>query len=171
MALGGLWHGAAWNFVVWGIYHGVCLVVHRECSQLIARSRMATALVKSKLGNVLSKWLTFNAVSVGCVFFGMPNIRIAFTMLRKMFLLHPLLTSMEGKVPLLLKSDLPIFVPVTVCMALALVLLNIPVSKLIESGVLKPKSSRLTAAYCTVLILLMVMFISDTSSPFIYFQF
>jgi D-alanyl-lipoteichoic acid acyltransferase DltB (MBOAT superfamily) len=29
MALGGLWHGAAWNFVFWGLLHGVALAVHR----------------------------------------------------------------------------------------------------------------------------------------------
>ena len=29
MVLGGLWHGAAWNFVIWGIYHGVILAIHR----------------------------------------------------------------------------------------------------------------------------------------------
>jgi alginate O-acetyltransferase complex protein AlgI len=29
MVLGGLWHGAAWNFVLWGFYHGGLLVVHR----------------------------------------------------------------------------------------------------------------------------------------------
>ncbi|MDB6083979.1 MAG: hypothetical protein JWN43_1860, partial [Gammaproteobacteria bacterium] len=29
MILGGLWHGAAWNFVAWGFYHGVLLVGHR----------------------------------------------------------------------------------------------------------------------------------------------
>jgi len=29
MAIGGLWHGAAWTFVLWGVYHGVLLVVHR----------------------------------------------------------------------------------------------------------------------------------------------
>ena len=28
MTLGGLWHGARWNFVVWGVYHGLLLVVH-----------------------------------------------------------------------------------------------------------------------------------------------
>ena len=28
MFLGGLWHGAAWTFVVWGLLHGVYLVVH-----------------------------------------------------------------------------------------------------------------------------------------------
>jgi len=171
MTLGGLWHGAAWNFVVWGIYHGLCLVAHREVSEIMAKSQMASAFIKSKFGNYLSKWMTFNAVSVGCIFFGMPNIRIAFTMIRKMFLLHPILMPVEGKMPLLLKADLPIFVPATVCMALALILLNIPVSKLIESGVLKPKSSPLTAVYCTALVLLMIMFLSDTSSPFIYFQF
>ena len=30
MALGGLWHGAAWNFVIWGLYHGVLLIVYRS---------------------------------------------------------------------------------------------------------------------------------------------
>ena len=29
MVLGGLWHGASWNFVLWGMYHGVILVVYR----------------------------------------------------------------------------------------------------------------------------------------------
>jgi D-alanyl-lipoteichoic acid acyltransferase DltB (MBOAT superfamily) len=29
MLLGGLWHGAAWNFVLWGVWHGAGLVVHR----------------------------------------------------------------------------------------------------------------------------------------------
>lgn len=29
MLLGGLWHGASWVFVVWGLYHGVLLVIHR----------------------------------------------------------------------------------------------------------------------------------------------
>jgi D-alanyl-lipoteichoic acid acyltransferase DltB (MBOAT superfamily) len=29
MVLGGLWHGAAWNFVLWGAYQGLLLVVHR----------------------------------------------------------------------------------------------------------------------------------------------
>jgi alginate O-acetyltransferase complex protein AlgI len=29
MILGGLWHGAAWNFVIWGAYHGLILVLYR----------------------------------------------------------------------------------------------------------------------------------------------
>jgi len=30
MILGGLWHGAAWNFVLWGFYHGAVLSIHRK---------------------------------------------------------------------------------------------------------------------------------------------
>ncbi|KPK36121.1 MAG: hypothetical protein AMK70_03500 [Nitrospira bacterium SG8_35_1] len=29
MVLGGLWHGAAWTYVIWGFYHGILLVIHR----------------------------------------------------------------------------------------------------------------------------------------------
>ncbi len=37
MLLGGLWHGAAWTFVVWGAYQGLLLIVHRMARPLLAR--------------------------------------------------------------------------------------------------------------------------------------
>jgi D-alanyl-lipoteichoic acid acyltransferase DltB (MBOAT superfamily) len=37
MVLGGLWHGAAWNFVAWGFYHGLLLVAHRSLGPTLAR--------------------------------------------------------------------------------------------------------------------------------------
>jgi D-alanyl-lipoteichoic acid acyltransferase DltB (MBOAT superfamily) len=37
MILGGLWHGAAWTFVLWGVYQGVLLVVHRIAEPLLRR--------------------------------------------------------------------------------------------------------------------------------------
>jgi alginate O-acetyltransferase complex protein AlgI len=36
MLLGGLWHGASWNFVLWGALHGVALIVHREWGRVPA---------------------------------------------------------------------------------------------------------------------------------------
>ncbi|TGL48555.1 MBOAT family protein [Leptospira meyeri] len=33
MAIGGLWHGASWNFVIWGSCHGILLIIERWCSQ------------------------------------------------------------------------------------------------------------------------------------------
>jgi len=35
MLLGGLWHGAAWHFVAWGVYHGFLLIVHRSMRPLL----------------------------------------------------------------------------------------------------------------------------------------
>jgi D-alanyl-lipoteichoic acid acyltransferase DltB (MBOAT superfamily) len=43
MVLGGLWHGAAWNFVLWGAYHGTLLIGHRLASPLLARTGQAAA--------------------------------------------------------------------------------------------------------------------------------
>jgi D-alanyl-lipoteichoic acid acyltransferase DltB (MBOAT superfamily) len=37
MVLGGLWHGAAWTFVLWGAYHGVLLVLHRVLQPVLVR--------------------------------------------------------------------------------------------------------------------------------------
>jgi alginate O-acetyltransferase complex protein AlgI len=36
MLLGGLWHGASWNFVIWGGLHGIALIVHREWQRIPA---------------------------------------------------------------------------------------------------------------------------------------
>lgn len=38
MLLGGLWHGAAWNYVLWGLYHGTILILHRMISPLLSRA-------------------------------------------------------------------------------------------------------------------------------------
>ncbi len=70
MLLGGLWHGAAWTFVVWGALHGVALAAHREWRRLAAGRlpsfpggrALATALT---LHWVLLAWIFFRAQSFG----------------------------------------------------------------------------------------------------------
>jgi alginate O-acetyltransferase complex protein AlgI len=52
MLLGGLWHGAAWNFIWWGIYHGALLMGHR----LLTRSKELVD-IRSSLWIQLSKTL------------------------------------------------------------------------------------------------------------------
>jgi alginate O-acetyltransferase complex protein AlgI len=41
MLLGGLWHGAAWNFVIWGAYHGALLVVHKLLEPFLVKLQTA----------------------------------------------------------------------------------------------------------------------------------
>ncbi len=68
MALGGLWHGAAWTFVLWGLYQGLVLVVARAISE---RGRALTATWQHVLLGVVMfhvtcyGWLIFRARSVG----------------------------------------------------------------------------------------------------------
>jgi D-alanyl-lipoteichoic acid acyltransferase DltB (MBOAT superfamily) len=50
MLIGGLWHGAAWNFVLWGFYHGMLLVLYRELQPVAARIFAA----KTKFGRGVS---------------------------------------------------------------------------------------------------------------------
>lgn len=39
MFLGGLWHGASWNFVLWGTFHGVALALHKAWMSIAGRKK------------------------------------------------------------------------------------------------------------------------------------
>lgn len=54
MLLGGLWHGASWNFVLWGGMHGVALIIHRLWSASISRPPK-----RSRTNQLASTILTF----------------------------------------------------------------------------------------------------------------
>jgi alginate O-acetyltransferase complex protein AlgI len=45
MMLGGLWHGGAWTFVIWGTLHGIMLVLHRRWSEWETRPAGLAAIV------------------------------------------------------------------------------------------------------------------------------
>lgn len=71
MALCGLWHGAAWNFVAWGLWHGAGLGVLR--------------LWPRPLPRLLATFLTFQYVCLGWVLFAAPSLSAALLALGKMF--------------------------------------------------------------------------------------
>lgn len=67
MALGGLWHGARWTMVFWGLYHGIALALHRG---LTRRHVDAPAAVADGLGLRLFKmFLMFQLVCLGWLLF------------------------------------------------------------------------------------------------------
>lgn len=74
MALGGLWHGAAWTFVIWGVYQGVVLVVARVIARWASRAgiviRRGLNLPRFAMGVLMFHvtcygWLIFRADSFG----------------------------------------------------------------------------------------------------------
>ena len=71
MMLGGLWHGAAWSYLVWGTYHGLCLVVERF---LCGRRDNCIRLGRWEgLSHALSMAFVFIMVSFGWLLFMLPD--------------------------------------------------------------------------------------------------
>jgi alginate O-acetyltransferase complex protein AlgI len=81
MFLGGLWHGAAWTFVVWGLLHGFYLVIEHTLRAFFGnKSWTDLFVVKALLGLV-----TYAAVCLAWVFFRASDFAVATRMLRGMF--------------------------------------------------------------------------------------
>jgi len=78
MALGGLWHGANWTFVIWGVLHGVAVAfVHG----IRRRVRSETHRMPRGLGTLL----TFHFVTLSWVLFRAPSLRRAAEMISGLF--------------------------------------------------------------------------------------
>ena len=73
--LSGLWHGAAWNFVVWGALHGV----------FICADKLFLGKVMKKIGTVPSVILTFLTVCIIWMFFRIEDIGLAWTFVTRVF--------------------------------------------------------------------------------------
>ena len=73
--IGGIWHGAGWGFVIWGVLHGIALVIHRIWAEFF----------KIKLPKILAWFITFNFVNIAWVFFRASSLNDAFKVLGAMF--------------------------------------------------------------------------------------
>ncbi len=82
MMLGGLWHGAAWTFVVWGGLHGLYLIVNHAWGAVCARFGWRRA--PHPLTRGLAQLTTFAAVLVAWVFFRAPDLEAAWSILQAM---------------------------------------------------------------------------------------
>jgi len=84
MVLGGLWHGAAWTFVVWGAIHGSGQVVGH-----LRRSRRAAAGLEPVPDGpgrvVLQRLVTFHIVCLGWIFFNADSVSTAATLIGRLF--------------------------------------------------------------------------------------
>ncbi len=68
--LSGFWHGAAWNYIIWGAYHGTLLLILRYLGRPFY-GFLGRYIAKPQ---ILSWALTFGAVTFGCLFFMETNI-------------------------------------------------------------------------------------------------
>ncbi|MEX2122220.1 MAG: MBOAT family protein [Pirellulales bacterium] len=158
MTLGGLWHGASWTFVAWGVLHGLLLIGHRGFKAFCRARPRLERLLANPLGTAAGVALTFVTVALAWVFFRATTFAGAAAMFQQMFVPH------RGLGLPLHKSSL-----------LVLACLMLVCHVLVERGVWKKLAPRLSApamgfGYALVLILSMVL-APDAGKAFIYFQF
>ncbi len=154
--LTGIWHGAAWNFVIWGLWHGFFIILEKA---LKIKEKSKTLLV-----NILRHIYTIFIFIIGWVIFRSDDMTYAINYLKNMFCLN----NHSNSYPLSYYLD-----RFEVIILIAAVMCSMPLfSKMLEKS---NNNKILKAAINVWLIVLLVfstMFIANsTYNPFIYFRF
>jgi alginate O-acetyltransferase complex protein AlgI len=163
MVLGGLWHGAAWTFVVWGALHGIYLLVNHVWRAHAVRSGRT-------IPPVLSWLLTFMAVVVAWVFFRSETFGGAMNMfaamagdaeLKRFFGGMPATHDVNIIAPLVAAAGIALFLPNSIELLERMKLA-------IAEGRGRLVSGMALGAGFSLGVCLMLM---NRASPFLYFQF
>lgn len=158
MTLGGLWHGASWTFVAWGVLHGVLLIGHRTFRDFSKNRPWLLAWLHSLPGTLSRVVLTYFCVSLGWVLFRATTFTSAATLFKQLFV------PSDGFYFLMPKQSLLVLTAVVVACHL-----------LVRAGLWKKLAERLPApvlgtGYAVVLSLTLLLS-PLAGKAFIYFQF
>jgi len=77
MGLGGLWHGANWTMLYWGLYMGVVLVIER----IMDRANIHV-IPQNRAGNILRTVITFSLFSISAAFFASPSLSASLALIK-----------------------------------------------------------------------------------------
>jgi D-alanyl-lipoteichoic acid acyltransferase DltB (MBOAT superfamily) len=158
--ISGVWHGAGWNFIVFGLLHGLAMVY--EFLTKKQRSR-ASKKIPSFIYNPVSQVLTFVFLLFAWIFFRAPDFTTASVVVHKIF------TPETGYFAL---KTVKSFGSLSLLTALASIVFLLFLDRKLEPELLwfndKPK---LDFAICTFLLLMVVCLGVFSKQSFIYFQF
>jgi len=77
MLLCGLWHGAAWNFIIWGGYHGLLLSIHKFGAEHVTFLRQQLSSINSNFLQIVKIFITQYFIFLGWIIFrvgDLPNL-------------------------------------------------------------------------------------------------
>ncbi len=95
--ISGLWHGAAWTFVIWGALHGLLLVIEMRTNKTKKKIEKYLNIKGKQLYIWLQRLWTFVLCWLTCIFFRANSFSDALLAFKKMFTEHGLLYNGEGK--------------------------------------------------------------------------
>jgi alginate O-acetyltransferase complex protein AlgI len=155
MFIAGLWHGAAWNFVLWGLFHGAALTLERGF-KIMRKKR------KPLLPKVLKRILFFNFLTISWVLFR-NEIPKAMKIFSVMSGFVP-----EGSVDVLGNNFMLLVIIITISVLLIQYYMS---DKNLISIFNKQKYFKIRYAAAVIIIWILVIAAGGKSEPFIYFKF
>jgi D-alanyl-lipoteichoic acid acyltransferase DltB (MBOAT superfamily) len=164
-AVSGLWHGANWTFVIWGLYYGVVLVIEGLCGKWWRKGLAWTAA---------RHVVTLSLVLVGSVFFRAPSVTQALDILGRIATSVNLDRSSLQNAVLLTTGDssaLPVFAITWLLIALMFTVEALQEKRLFVFKPLVEHSIAMQATGIILLVQVVILFGSLRASSFIYFQF
>ena len=163
----GIWHGAAWGFVVWGLWHGLFMLIERAL-------RQKSLPLPAFISNIFKWGYTILVVTLGWVLFKIEDLPEALSYIGAMFgIVKSGYTAFSTSFFLDVRMAFFLVIAIIACVPWAQVLpryASTYVAKFCDSEDNVPRISR---HVCLILLLVIsFMFIVNTTySPFIYFQF
>ena len=153
--IGGLWHGANWTFIMWGLMHGIATCIHRFWSKF-----------NLKMHNLIAVVLTFLFINFTWVFFRSLTIHRAIDIIKSMFGMH-------GFVPLVIDKMRLSFFGGDVKLSLFLLIGCVVLAFFFKNSVQWAAKFKPNAIYLTVTFVLLIVSILSINkvSEFLYFQF
>ena len=155
MLLGGLWHGAAWTFVIWGGLHGLYLAIHRAFGAYVPRGYQGRFVLRRDLLPALG---TFHLVAFAWIFFRADSLSSAASFVQRL---------LEFRLALPEPNN-AILVGLAVIAVLSIDLWQRNAGQ--HEAMLQWKPAWQGLAYATLL-LAIITFSGGPVTPFIYFQF
>lgn len=163
--LSGLWHGANWTFLVWGLLHGAYILISNATDSVRTRLRASLGLNSSPLYTAWRCLLTFNLVAIAWVFFRASSIDDAILILSRIATGQP-----ASPQDVILAPSVHWVVTLAAIGGLVAVELRTLPDSLRPTLLARPTAVR-WAWYYAIILAILAFGVFENPAQFIYFQF
>jgi alginate O-acetyltransferase complex protein AlgI len=165
MALCGLWHGAAWTFVLWGVWHGVFLVLNQTLLKRLFAGLDGDSPARTSARGLAAALVTLFVANAGWLLFRAQSVQQALEIARA------IVTLRGGLRPAVLRENGVLIVGLVYCGTLAAQMLRPRSRRLVAALGAWPRFRNAAFGTAYALSLLAIVVFDQEAKTFVYFQF
>ncbi len=154
--LTGLWHGASWNFIIWGIYFGIILILEK----FVLKKYL------EKMPNFLRHLYSILLILIGWLIFAFEDMNVLLEYSKRLF----------GFETRFIDNDFLFFIKNYLVFIVIAMIFSTPITRIIKEKIAKARYKNIynIGIFISFLFLFMIVIsflVSDTYNPFLYFRF